>query len=160
MNLSPEGPGGPPAPAVGERRPALTEALRRCLESRIEILESYLFGSVVRGDDAQHSDLDVAIYLDPEVAPDDTGFGLASELAADLEEISGGRPVDVVVLNQATPLLYHRVLRDGVRLTTRDLRSTTTREGRALSRYFDDLPRLRLLDEALRRRIASGSFGR
>ncbi len=136
------------------------ESLRRRVEDRAEILEAYVFGSAARGGVAKHSDLDVAVFVDPELDRNDGGFGYAAGLAADLEEAAGGRAVDVVVLNDATPLLYHRVLRDGVRLTSRDLPSTTTREGRALSRYFDDLPRLRLLDDALRRRIVSGSFGR
>jgi len=35
--------------------------------------------------------------------------------------------VDVVVLNESAPRLYHRVLRDGVRILARDLRATTTR---------------------------------
>ena len=68
--------------------------------------------------------------------------------------------LDVVVLNDAPPLLYHRVLRDGERLLSRDLAATTTREGRALSRYCDYLPQLRKIDRELARRLADGSFGR
>ena len=62
--------------------------------------------------------------------------------------------IDVVVLNTAPPLLYHRVLRDGVRLLSRDLRATTTRAGQALSRYFDFLPQMEKMDAA--RRFAAG----
>ena len=63
--------------------------------------------------------------------------------------------VDVAVYVDETPiLLYHRVLRDGVRLLSRDLRATTSRAGHALSRYFDFLPQLDKMDAA--RRFASG----
>ena len=67
----------------------------------------------------------------------------------------GTNDVDVVVLNRASILLYHRVLRDGVRILSRDLRATTTRAGQALSRYFDFLPQLDKMDRA--RRHAAGT---
>ena len=66
----------------------------------------------------------------------------------------------MVVLNDAPPLLYHRVLRDGIRLLSRDLAATTTREGRAMSRWCDFQVHLRKVDEALARRLADGTFGR
>ena len=62
----------------------------------------------------------------------------------------GTNAIDVVVLNTAPPLLYHRVLRDGVRVLSRDLRATTTRAGQALSRYFDFLPQMEKMDAARR----------
>jgi hypothetical protein len=62
----------------------------------------------------------------------------------------GTNRVDLVLLNEAPPLLYHRILRDGVRLLSRDLASTTTREGRALSRYCDYVPQLLKIDDAVR----------
>jgi len=42
-----------------------------------------------------------------------------------------------------------RVLRDGVRLFSRDLRATTVREGRALSRHCDFVPQLAKIDAIL-----------
>ena len=68
--------------------------------------------------------------------------------------------VDVVVLNEAPPLLYQRVLRDGMRLFARNLAGTTTREGLALSRYCDYVPHLRKIDAAHAARMARGLFGR
>jgi hypothetical protein len=61
----------------------------------------------------------------------------------------GTNSVDVVILNDAPPLLYHRVLRDGQRLLSRNLQATTAREGRALSRYCDFAPQLARIDAAL-----------
>ena len=110
--------------------PHLTKRLAELLDSREEILEAYLFGSHARGQAQPHSDVDVAVYIDHARA-DDTGFGYRANLTTDLMAGLGCNDVDVVVLNRAPPLLYHRVLRDGVRLLARDLRATTTREGRA-----------------------------
>jgi predicted nucleotidyltransferase len=137
----------------------LVRRLTATLAGRGEILEAYLFGSVARGDFRKHSDLDVAVYVDPS-ALEGPGFGLAAELGADLAHGLGRNDVDVVILNTAPPVLYHRVLRDGVRLLSRDLRATTAREGRALSRYCDYVPQLRKIERAHRARIASGGFGR
>ena len=114
--------------------PNLTERLVDVLDPREEILEAYLFGSHARGQAQRHSDIDVAVYVD-EAKADDSGFGYRAYLTTELMAGLGINEVDVVVLNRAPPLLYHRVLRDGVRLLSRDLRATTTREGRAVSRY-------------------------
>lgn len=142
--------------------PAREQAIERltaALEPRQEILEAYLFGSVARGDAQPHSDVDVAVYV-TDAALAKPGFGYDAELGADLQQALARSDVDIVILNRATPLLYHRVLRDGVRLISRDLAATTRRAGQALSRYCDDLPRLRLIEEAHRARIESGDFGR
>lgn len=137
----------------------LTEQLVAALAPRGEILEAYLFGSRARENAGPESDTDIAVLLDRSSAPDPP-FGYPSALAADLATALGGAAVDVVVLNDASPLLYQRVLRDGIRLLTRDLRATTTREGQALSRYCDYVVQLRKIEAAHSARIAGGDFGR
>ena len=77
-----------------------------------------------------------------------SGYGYAAELTALLMQHLATNAIDVVVLNHAPPLLYHRVLRDGHRVVSRDLRATTTREGYALSRYFDFLPQMAKMEAA------------
>ena len=137
----------------------ISRRLSAALESRPEVLDAYLFGSLARGESRAHSDVDVAVFVRPE-ALDGPGFGYAADLGSDLQKALGRADVDVVILNQAPPVLYHAVLRDGLRLFSRDLVATTTREGQALSRYCDDVPRLRQIDAIHRARIASGQFGR
>lgn len=118
---------------------------KRCLQLHREILEAYFFGSLARRDAKPHSDMDVAVYVDSQRLPDPP-FGYAAQLTAELiSEVRINR-LDVDVLNCAPPLLYHRVLRDGIRLLTRDVRATATREGQAFSRYCDYLPQLRKID--------------
>lgn len=138
---------------------AVLDTLRKRLALRQEILEAYCFGSYARGEASDHSDLDIAVYVDRERLPP-APFGYAAELTGELMAGLGFDRLDLVVLNDAPPLLYHRVLRDGERLLSRDLAATTTREGRALSRYCDYLPQLRKIDRELARRLADGSFGR
>ena len=128
--------------------PGSAQHITDVLSARGEILEAYLFGSRARGAGQAHSDIDIAVFVDEErIEP--TVFGYRSELTAALMSDLGTNRVDVVILNSASPLLYHRVLRDGSRLFARDLRATTVREGRALSRYCDFAPQLAKIDALL-----------
>jgi len=126
----------------------LVERIAGVLVGRDEIREAYLFGSCARDARQAHSDIDIAVYVDPE-ALTTTGFGYPATLTSVLMSGLSTNRVDVVVLNNAPPLLYHRVLRDGVRALSRDIRATTIREGRALSRYCDYVPQLAKIDAAL-----------
>jgi uncharacterized protein len=126
---------------------ALVGHLAAALASRTEVWEAYLFGSHALGLAQAHSDIDVAVYADQRALAT-SGYGYAAELTAFLMQQLGTNAIDVVVLNHAPPLLYHRVLRDGHRVVSRDLRATTTREGYALSRYFDYLPQMAKMEAA------------
>lgn len=48
----------------------LARALAAALCGRDEVLEGYLFGSHATGRAQQHSDVDVAVYVDDSRAPD------------------------------------------------------------------------------------------
>lgn len=128
--------------------PDLAERITEVLSARQEILEAYLFGSRARGAGQAHSDVDVAVFIDEKTIEPGL-FGYRSDLTAALMSGLHTNSVDVVVLNNAPPLLYHRVLRDGVRLLSRDLRATTVREGRALSRHCDYVSQLAKIDSVL-----------
>jgi uncharacterized protein len=142
-----------------DRREEIIERLRETLARHAEVLEAYLFGSWARGEAQSHSDIDVAVYVDDaEIEP--TPFGYDAELAAELMVALATARVDVVLLAHAPPLLYHRVLRDGIRLLSRDLKATTVREGQALSRWCDYVPQLAKIDAAAARRHGLGGFGR
>jgi len=135
----------------------LVERIRLALSSHPEVLEAYLFGSRARGDAQPHSDIDVAVYVS-EVP--DAPFGYQAELTTDLIRALAANDVDVVILNHAGPVLYHRVLRDGVRVVAQDLRATTVREGRALSRHCDYVGQIAKIDAAGRARTLRGELGR
>jgi predicted nucleotidyltransferase len=131
----------------------LERSLLRALESRGEVLEAYLFGSRATGRAQLHSDIDVAVYVDDSRILS-AGYGYTSELTAHLMAALRTNEIDVVVLNRAPPVLYHRVLRDGRRILARDLRATTTREGYALSRYCDYLPQIAKIEAGRRAGVA------
>ena len=98
---------------------SLTDRVRDALVGRAEILEAYLFGSQARSAAASHSDVDVAVYVDREYLRGvRTPFGYDAGLASELMRALSRSDVDLLLLNTAPPLLYHRVLRDGVPLAT------------------------------------------
>jgi len=135
---------------------ALAQAAAQALASHAEVLEAYLFGSQAAGTARAHSDVDIAVYLDPASSPDSI-YGAAADLASELMSALARNDIDVVILNHAPPLLYHRVLRDGQRILSRDLRATTTREGYALSRYCDYVPQLAKIEAARRHARGGGT---
>lgn len=118
----------------------IEETIRAFLASRSDgIAAAYLFGSTARGTARPNSDVDVGVlYVQ---APPLTFEGLPLELEGDLERVVG-KPVQVVVLNRASPDLVHRVLRDG-RLILESDRSVRVRfEVRSRNEFFDVLPTL------------------
>lgn len=128
----------------------LEQRLVRALQARGEIQDAYLFGSQASRRAQAHSDIDVAVLVDEDRLPG-TQYGYAAELTAHLMSALGSNEVDVVILNAAPPVLYHRVLRDGRRILARDPRATAAREGYALSRYCDYVPQLAKIEAARRR---------
>lgn len=122
------------------RREVIIHALVETLATtREEIVCAYLFGSVARGADRSDSDLDVAVlFADP---PPRTLMGPASRLQGELEQ-AVRRPVDLVTLNDASPDLVHRVLRDGILLNENDRNRRVAFEVQLRNAYFDILPYL------------------
>lgn len=107
---------------------------------RGQLVCAYLFGSQARGNAKMASDVDVAILLQrhPPRSLDGLGLDIAGAIEAELRQ-----PVDLVVLNRASPDLVHRVLRDSVLLLEMDRAARVRFEHQARSEYFDVLPYLR-----------------
>ena len=97
----------------------------------------YLYGSAARGDSRPGSDLDVAILFEQD--PPRTLEGLHTAIADDLQAALG-RPVDLVILNHASPDLVHRVLRDGILVCERNRSARVRFEVRLRNEYFDMEP--------------------
>ena len=119
---------------------SIVEPLRASLLDTAGVVTAYLFGSMARGDGSAESDVDVAILLDHQQQPSLESMPL--DLEARLERLLG-RPVQIVVLNRASPDLVHRVLRDGQILVDRDRPRRLRFEVQARNEYFDIAPVLR-----------------
>lgn len=131
------------------------DILHRRLEAVDEILFAYLFGSRAGGRPRPDSDWDVAVFLDPALSARER-FDIRRRLTVDLEDL--GR-VDVVVLNDAPPLLAHRAL-SGRRLVVRDKTALVRFFVKTMSMAEDDRYFSQIHQQAQLRRIEEGRFGR
>lgn len=122
------------------------EAIRRLLELRADVRLAYVFGSVAGGETRASSDVDVAILFHPEPAP--RNF---DELTNELHE-AAGRPVDLVVLNTAPPLLSHQIIKTGQCFICRDEDERIRFETRLTARYLDTAHLRRVQHRYLRER--------
>ena len=107
------------------------------------VVAAYLFGSVARGDDGPTSDVDVGIVLAAGPARDMAALENVGSLHADLERRLR-RDVDLAVLNDASPDLLHRVLRDGLLVHESDHAARIGFEVKARNDFFDMQPAINL----------------
>jgi predicted nucleotidyltransferase len=141
-----------PLNAAAKRR------LSRALD-RDGVLAASLIGSQARGTPGPLSDVDIAVWHEPGL--DSAGrLQLRLELAAAAMKVLETKEVDVILLNEAPPLMRHRAIRDGVPLLERDHRGRVRLEAGALIDYLDTAPLRAELARGQRHRIQEGRFGR
>jgi len=129
---------------------SLLEALARFPAVRLAVL----FGSTARGRTTPRSDLDLGVLLEPEAA-------------TTLWEVEGAvgeaarRPVDLIDLRRAPPLLRFEIARDGRVLLERQEGDWKRFKVRALLDWWDWAPTARSLHrlavQRLRQRVHHGS---
>ncbi len=142
--------------------PAIDGALRAGLVRRLDapgVVAASLIGSQASGRAGPLSDVDIAVWLAPELDLDQR-HERQLELLRAASEALGTDEVDLVVLNDSTPLMRHRAMRDGIRLVERDREARVRLEARGLLDYLDTAPLRATLAEGVNRRIAEGRFGR
>jgi hypothetical protein len=84
------------------------------------VVSVYLFGSHAEGRSHRESDLDIGILLDWECYPDRRRrFDAKLHLAAEVGHVLGRTDVDIVILNDAPPLLARAIVSRGIRLCCR-----------------------------------------
>ena len=105
--------------------------MKRVLSADPRVRLGYLYGSAARGEDGPKSDLDVAVWLVPSPSPDDEARLLEAL------EVAAGRTVDLVLLDEAPPLLAREVLADGIVLVCRDDDERAEFELRLRALYLD-----------------------
>lgn len=130
-------------------------AVARCLSRHRDIQAAYIFGSAATGRVRRDSDVDVAVLL---ARPRRGGRSLSHRLRlmADLSAALRRNDVEVVVLNEAPPLLAHRVLSKG-RLVLERSRSARVRfQVRTAGRYLDLIPMFETHIRYLKKHVREG----
>jgi predicted nucleotidyltransferase len=118
--------------------PLIGRAVARYLKTRKEILAGYIFGSTANDRQRPDSDVDIAVLLNTTV-PISRYLNYRLQLMADLGSLLGS-DVDLVILNQATPLLAHRVLSKGKLIFERSAKERVRFQVRTASLYSDLIP--------------------
>ncbi len=146
------------SPTFQPQAPHLDEAaLAAFLATQPDVLAAYLFGSFAQGRAAPRSDVDVAILLagEPDVL---TAAQRRLQLTAMLEPFSD-RSIDVVILNHASAVLQHEVLRFRHVLYERSRTARVDFEVRVGKIYDDEQPLRDFVAQTLFDEIREGHFG-
>jgi hypothetical protein len=120
-----------------------------------EVLGLFLFGSHARGRARASSDVDVAVYIEPNAFAADANLELQLRYGVELEGMTH-KSVDVVILNQAPPTLRHQIFRKGKLIFERDRVRVRRFIGDALVEFYDEIVTLQAAQDALIRRHLLG----
>ncbi|OQX81997.1 MAG: hypothetical protein B6D56_00995 [Candidatus Omnitrophica bacterium 4484_70.1] len=116
----------------------IKKSLKEYFQQHPEIEIAYIFGSVVQGRKNLLSDIDVGIILDDsQIKQELYRYGYKAEILADLIKILKTNEVDLVVLNEASPLLKHRVLYWGKLIYCRNERRRIQFQINTINEYND-----------------------
>jgi len=107
--------------------------IRPMFDGEEHVVVAYLFGSTAKGTAGKLSDVDVAVLTSKDHPPTlDYQLYLMDKLAGIF-----GREVDVVILNEASPLLRYEVIKRGKLLYSRDELTRIAFEERTIDEYLD-----------------------
>lgn len=110
------------------------DVIRKCkdiLAQYENIVFAYIFGSYVQGKMRKDSDIDIAIYTEEKMDVD-----TYLEIKLILTEACK-REVDLVILNDATPLLKYEIYKNNILLFSRDKTIETGYKVKTLFEYND-----------------------
>ena len=125
--------------------------LQRFFEQQSAVVAGYVFGSFAKGTQSGSSDIDIAVLVSKDVAPN-AYADLTGQYTVDLSE-GLGREVEVVILNAAPPFLKFQVFRYGQRLFERDRKQSRGFLAASLLEYFDFEPFKRSMEQRIVQRL-------
>ena len=140
---------------------ALSVAARvvaRICARRPEIQAAYIFGSVAQGRARPDSDIDIAVLLNRALTAA-RALTYRLDLAAALGALLHRDDVQLVVLNEAPPLLAHRVLSRGVLVFERSRAARARFQVETARRYADMVPAIERYVEHLKKQTNEKTAG-
>lgn len=104
-----------------------------------DVVFVYLFGSQLTGKIGPLSDIDFAVYFNDKLSKFER-FDLKLKIAGELSSSLKKDEIDLVILNEAYPLLEHRIVKYGKVIFSRDEKKRIDYEVKAVLRYLDFKP--------------------
>jgi predicted nucleotidyltransferase len=133
---------------------AFEPALEAFAAATREVLAIYVFGSQAQDRARESSDVDIALYVEPSAVPQDV-LTLQLDYTVKLED-GIGKPVDLVLLNTAPPMLRHQIFKNGVLVFERDSLRVRRFIGDALVEFYDEIVTLEAAQKTMLRRHLLG----
>lgn len=132
----------------------IKERITDCLaQASPPVVVAYLFGSTARAETTPLSDVDIAVLLDEPRR--DRRVAAYLDLRHQLEQAIADGPVDLILLNDAPPLLAGRIIASQLIFCADESRRICL-ETEILSRYQDFVPIQQQYDRFLHDRILNG----
>lgn len=116
---------------------------------------AYLFGSQARKKITPLSDVDLAVLFNVQVPPQEYG-NLQARIISELMLILKRSDIDVVVLNNTTPLMKFLVINQGEIVFCSNNQARVKFEVEARREYFETEPIRRIQNEAFKKRYSTG----
>lgn len=133
---------------TSQRLTRIGKSVHEALLGVEDVIVGYVFGSTAEGKEHAFSDIDVAILLkEPSLDKTMRIHGILTELLGDR--------VDTLLLNLAPPVLKYQVVKNGLRVLSRDEDARVSFEARALSEGLDEGFLIAKVREAITRRLLS-----
>jgi predicted nucleotidyltransferase len=119
---------------------------------------AFIFGSVAKGKTSRLSDLDFAVVLDKSV-PLREYHQVRLSLADQLGRIIKSKPLDVAILNNASPLLAQLVITQGKLIFCQDENLRVAFQRKTLKNFDDAFYLRKTYYRYLARRVAENKLG-
>lgn len=119
---------------------------------------AYLFGSQIKGKTGALSDIDIAVLF-TQKGFTSLSLELVMKLIGDLKETFKKENVDLVILNNASPVLKHQVVLCGQRIYSRDEKRALEFEKKVLQEYEDTAFLRKVYYHYMRERIRNNQLG-
>ncbi len=103
------------------------------------VIFAYLFGSQLHGITGKLSDVDIAVFMDKNLS-DRERFDKKLRIMSEVSTLLKKDEIDIVILNDAYPLLEHRIIKHGNLIFSEDEKERIQYEVRATMRYLDFKP--------------------
>lgn len=104
-----------------------------------KVIFAYLFGSQAKNTAGPLSDIDIAVYLNEKIDRA-RWFDVRMKLLGEISDILKIDDIDVVILNDAPPLISHRILSEGRLIFCQDKKIQLSYEVKAVLKYLDWKP--------------------
>lgn len=108
--------------------------IKKVLEN-YPILFAYLFGSSARGKTGALSDVDIAVYFENQISSQNR-FNLKLDLIDEFQKVFK-KNIDLVILQEAPPLLLNRVLKEGIKVYSKNEEKRVFFETRSSMEFLD-----------------------